>query len=239
MRKAVVGMVSFVLVAGLLAGCTASESPGVSAAPFPYGEGYVREYLFEKTDFTITYRMLFFEGLADPKDTSSHTATYTHTLDGGYYFYTLFDRPTLGGSGEYLFTLGAGTDEYDTYEGTAASGFKKVPGVTVPQSVVDQAAVDVSGAMTSYLAYISPTDLPVVLVGTEKLLDKECDKFQRLRSDKASKTDDTWWIDQATGVVLKYEMVGEYTATGERYLHTVITATEFKTGSDVKLPEHD
>jgi len=249
-------MMSFVLAAGLLAGCTYSfgppgqppsrpgetgpaETPSGSVTSFPYYDGYVREHLHEKTDYTITYRMLYFEGIADPKATHTHTATYTHTLDGGYYFYTLFDDPNSRASGERLFTLSAGTDKYDTYKGTAATGFKRATTATATQAEVDEAAADVGGQMTSYLKHTSPMEVPVELMGTEELLGRQCDKYVRAWSGKETRTYDTWWIEPDTGVVLKYEMVGEYSNTGERYMHTVITATEFKTGGDVKLPEHD
>jgi len=227
-------MMSFVLAAGLLAGCTGpgagggeqptqpgettpTEDPGGNPGgggntSFPYSKDYVAAHL--DPNHSITYQR------TNGSPTDPLVMTYIHTADGGYY-------ASDGKGNEHLFIKDSASGKYNAYEGTAATGFKKT-GQTVDQAAVDDGVRAVSQILTKYVNVQVGGGRSQVLQGTEVILGRDCEKwFEEL--DESSTL--TYWIDKETGVCLKWVSSLDGAA---QYV-----ATEFKTGSGVTLPDHD
>jgi len=246
MRKTLVGAVSFVLAAVLLSGCgllgpggTTSQDPPKStetdpgnpggnpppgggetdeASNFPYKNGYIADHL--DPNHSITYETHeFYQGTL--------VVTYTHTSSGGYYIGVV-------GKEEHLFIKNGDTGKYDTYEGTAAAGFKKTATASATQEEVDKAVGFGAGLMSWYVAEDPQltTGEFMKLVGSETVIGRDCDKFVEELTPTSGPTTNTYWIDKATGVLLKYTQ-------DDKDGHVDFVATEFKTGNGVTLPDHD
>lgn len=242
MKRSFVVVLSWVMAAGLLAGCGViatlpggaggpADPPESSAVPgdanppdasgdpgstgggsggtsgIPYSRDYVDQHL--TGDFSIR-----FDVASGPSASLSMAMMRTSE---GYYF-------DLSGA-ETLYIKNG--DAYDVYQG-AAGHFAQVG--QAAQADVDEGMSSILDSMVMY----DTADIHLKKAGTETVAGRDCDKLSASVSVLGKQASATFWVDKATGVCMKYEVID---ATGSLVQSLAYVVTEFKT-SNVTLPAH-
>jgi len=214
---------ALVMMAVLLAGCgiTINGKPlsqqTDSGGGSEYGPDYVAQHL--TGDYWITYRYS-----ASGSGTGSSDAvdmTLARTSEG--YYWKAF--------GDEILYIKNG-DTYDTYlRTTADAGFTKFEN---SQPVTQAEMEDSFSSFTAFMTQYGEAGSGMVKAGTETVAGRSTEKYTWNASLLGISIDYAYWIDQETGVCLKYDYSMSTKSEGAGM---TFECTEFKT-SNVTLPAH-
>ena len=196
---------------------SANDSSKAAKEKFKYGraEDYIKSHLTGDYSVTYAYSISEMEGPLE--------STVTRTEEGYY----------ISIMGMELLLIKNG-DTYDQYYPNGENGFKKVDfldPVTEKEVEKELFGMGSGNFMRQYDLAIS-SDLENE--GTEKIVGRNCDKYSSKESNVAFAYKYTYWIDQETGVCMKYSFD---LAAKDLFGGISFECTEFKT-SDVSLPEY-
>ena len=184
---------------------------------FEYGQDYIAQNL--KGDYSITYKY----SISGQDDL---IMTHTKTSAGYYYNY-------MGMEGLFV----KNGDKYDTYQGSAETGFTKVDfmdPLTEEEVKNDSMYSLVYGMIDGFMIQYGNDTSGMKKDGTATVAGRNCEKYTFQIAGMGAAYKYSYYIDKATGVCLKWDYD---VAAGGQAASMTFECTEFKT-SGVTLPSY-